>query len=275
MDIFNLSWPQFGKCAENTFKQLLDNTDFTDVTLACEDGKQINTHKVVLSSSSPIFNQILKHNSFQNPFIYLKGVKYSDLRAIIRFIYLGETQIEQDNLEVFLAVARDLEVKGLADNMFDENVLKNKEVTKGYNCDAIGTDFETTWKETEATNDLNNEFTADEKAKHVKDNFTTGSSLNQHMLTLNDDLDMKVEMRDDLEIKDCHVNGENKPNLINFDGKFECNLCDYVSVSSANLRRHERYKHTGKTKFNCEICDYKAGQSSDLKKHSFRKHSSF
>ena len=42
---------------DNTFGvgELREGKDFTDVTLACEDGQQVETHKVVLTSSSPFF----------------------------------------------------------------------------------------------------------------------------------------------------------------------------------------------------------------------------
>ena len=40
---------------DNAFGELREGKDLTDVTLACEDGQQVETHKVVLTSSSPFF----------------------------------------------------------------------------------------------------------------------------------------------------------------------------------------------------------------------------
>ena len=37
---------------------LWDDKDFTDVTLACEDGKQVEAHKVILAASSPFFSTL-------------------------------------------------------------------------------------------------------------------------------------------------------------------------------------------------------------------------
>ena len=34
--------------------------DFTDVTLACDDGKLVEAHKVILAASSPLFQNLLK-----------------------------------------------------------------------------------------------------------------------------------------------------------------------------------------------------------------------
>ena len=40
---------------DNAFGELREGKDFSDVTLACEDGQQVEAHKVVLTSSSPFF----------------------------------------------------------------------------------------------------------------------------------------------------------------------------------------------------------------------------
>ena len=52
-----MSW-KGGRWHERTdcdFGKLREGKDFTDVTLACEDGQQVEAHKVVLTSSSPFF----------------------------------------------------------------------------------------------------------------------------------------------------------------------------------------------------------------------------
>ena len=46
--------------------------------------------------------------------IYIKGLKAKELGAIVDFIYHGETNIFQDDLDDFLAIAQDLQLKGLA-----------------------------------------------------------------------------------------------------------------------------------------------------------------
>ena len=51
----------------------------TDVTLVCEDGHQIEAHKVILSLSSPLFENLLKRNKHNHPMIYMRGMKSEDL----------------------------------------------------------------------------------------------------------------------------------------------------------------------------------------------------
>merc|ERR1719153_1922625 len=43
----------------------------------------------------------------------MKGVKYIDLQAVLNFMYHGEVNVAQEELNSFLAVAEDLRVKGL------------------------------------------------------------------------------------------------------------------------------------------------------------------
>ena len=38
-----------------TFSYLREDTDFADVTLACDDGRQVEAHKIILAASSTFF----------------------------------------------------------------------------------------------------------------------------------------------------------------------------------------------------------------------------
>ena len=109
---FCLRWNDFEANISNAFLELKEENDFTDVTLVCGDN-QVDAHKVILAASSPFFKRILKENPHSHPLIYLKGIKSSDVKSVLDFIYLGEVNIEDTNLKTFLEVAEDLEVKGL------------------------------------------------------------------------------------------------------------------------------------------------------------------
>ena len=43
----------------------------------------------------------------------MRGVNSEDLFAILDFLYCGETKVHQENLDSFLAIAEELELKGL------------------------------------------------------------------------------------------------------------------------------------------------------------------
>ena len=85
-----LQWNDFKENISSAFGDLREDKDFTDVTLACEDGQQVEAHKVVLIASSPFFLNILKRNKHPHPLIYMKGVKSENLVAMVDFIYHGK-----------------------------------------------------------------------------------------------------------------------------------------------------------------------------------------
>jgi len=112
---FCLKWNDFESNISVAFRDIRDEKDFFDVTLACDDD-QIQAHKVILSACSPFFRNVLKRNPHQHPLLYLKGVKYTDLQSVLNFMYHGEVNVAQDELNSFLAVAEELRVKGLTQN---------------------------------------------------------------------------------------------------------------------------------------------------------------
>jgi hypothetical protein len=110
---FCLKWDDFLHNVTSEFGLLRSDGDFSDVTLACEDGQQFEAHKIILAAASPFFQKLLRSNKHPHPLIYLKGVRAEDLVAIIHFVYFGETSVIEENLADFLAVAEELKVKGL------------------------------------------------------------------------------------------------------------------------------------------------------------------
>ena len=95
------------------FSDLRKDCDFTDVTLASEDGQQIEAHRLILSASSPFFQKLLKRNQHAHPLIYMRGIKSEDLLAIVDFLYYGKADIYQENLDTFLNIAEEFQLKGL------------------------------------------------------------------------------------------------------------------------------------------------------------------
>ena len=114
-----LQWNDFRENVSSAFGDLRKDKDFTDVTLVCEDGKQVDVHKVVLLSSSPFFLNILKKNKHPHPLIYMRGVRSENLMAMVDFFYHGEANVYQENLDCFLVLAEELQLKGLRENLTD------------------------------------------------------------------------------------------------------------------------------------------------------------
>ena len=112
---FCLRWNDFESNISVAFRELREDKDFFDVTLACDD-EQIQAHKVILSACSPFFRTVLRKNPHAHPLLYLKGVKFGDLQSVLNFMYHGEVNVAQEELNSFLAIAEELRVKGLTQN---------------------------------------------------------------------------------------------------------------------------------------------------------------
>ena len=110
---FSLKWNDFQTTVSNAFRKLRSSDNFYDVTLVSDDQQQVSAHKVVLSSSSGYFKNILTSNKHSHPLLCLNGVNKRDLDNILDFIYNGEIQIYQDHLDQFLNIAQRFQLEGL------------------------------------------------------------------------------------------------------------------------------------------------------------------
>jgi len=110
---FLLKWNDFQQNISSTIRNLRMDLDFLDVTIFCS-GVQVKAHKVILSACSNIFKGILKEAPSPHPVIVLWDVEERDLQAILDFMYNGQVDIRQEDLESFLAAAGRLQVQGLS-----------------------------------------------------------------------------------------------------------------------------------------------------------------
>lgn len=124
---FCLKWNEFEANIGVAFRELREDNDFFDVTLACDD-EQVQAHKVIISACSPFFRKVLKRNLHEHPLLYLKGVRYKDIYSILNFMYHGQVNVAQEDLDSFLTLAEDLQIKGLTQSTkVVENTTEIKE----------------------------------------------------------------------------------------------------------------------------------------------------
>ena len=114
---FSLKWDDFQTNLISTCQELRESLEFTDVTLISEDKQKIEAHKMILSSASKFFKYSLNGNKHSNPMIYIRGVKTRELKAIVDFIYYGEVNVYQEDLEDFLSLAEELGINGVATDL--------------------------------------------------------------------------------------------------------------------------------------------------------------
>ena len=116
MTLLDLRRPNILAWAEETFKNAYNSNLFSDVTLITEDNEHIEAHKLVLSSSSPFFEAIFTKQNHHNLLIYLHGISHRTLKCVLEFIYLSQTKLIGSELENFMEVSRQLQIKGISEN---------------------------------------------------------------------------------------------------------------------------------------------------------------
>ncbi|KAB7503910.1 Protein tramtrack, beta isoform [Armadillidium nasatum] len=116
-----LKWNNHWANLVRVFNSLRDSETFVDVTIACE-GRHVKAHRLILSACSPYFKELLVSHPDKHPIIILKDVRYSELQNLIQFIYNGEVSVEQHDLASLLCTARELQIKGLADNCISNSL---------------------------------------------------------------------------------------------------------------------------------------------------------
>ena len=115
-----LKWNEFEENIRNSFKSFRSEGKLFDVTLASDDGHQIQAHKIILSADSDFFRNIFSQCNQNNMLVYLKGISRVDLENVTNFLYNGETLVSHQELNAFLETVQELKVTGFQ-TVKDEN----------------------------------------------------------------------------------------------------------------------------------------------------------
>ena len=113
----NFTWNDFESDVTKTYSRFAKENKFSDVTLISDDEESFSAHKLVLAGSSPFFRRIFEENAHPRPLLYLAGISSANLQHIMDFIYEGKVEIEQQELNDFLASAQKIRIEGLIDGV--------------------------------------------------------------------------------------------------------------------------------------------------------------
>jgi len=108
-----IQYGEFQAELASSYAGLRQDTAFTDVTLACEDGSMLEAHRLVLATSTTFFLKVLGTVRHPHPLVYMRGLSSSSLSSLLDFLYLGEARVEEEEVEEFLAMGEQLGVRGL------------------------------------------------------------------------------------------------------------------------------------------------------------------
>ena len=273
---YNLNWAEFNSYTSKTFKDLLSDQNFSDVTLVCDDAETIQAHKVILSACSPFFSRILTKNQHNHPLVYLSDVNLNDLKAIVNFMYLGQTNVEQENLQRFLKIATKFQVRGLTDNNRNEEQTSSTAVPTRVNKSASAKNLNklrhSMLKKSELLDEsLNTESHVD--ISNMNENMKIETDA-ENPTPMFDDQDEFVNV-DNIDTSQFAI--ENMMSLtptvsVDGDKTYPCDQCDYKATYACNLTSHKRTVHQG-LYYSCTLCPYKSSRKDRLNKHVATKHS--
>ena len=246
-----LQWNDFKENVSSAFGQLRGDKELSDVTLACEDGQQIEAHKVILASSSPFFMELLRKNKHDHPLIYMRGLKFEDLAAVVDFLYLGEANVNQDRLDNFLALAEELKLKGLTGrNESDDNDENN--VTPKRNPKLEGKRSLQQPKTTSGGASTN----TDVRSKEIV--AVTNFKVNVDREELDDKINSMIDITDKIDNKGFRI--------------VNCNVCGNKG-QKAHVMRHIEAKHITGVGHSCELCGKTSRSRNALRMHKSKHHS--
>ena len=237
---FSLKWNDFHSNVSKTFSALRTEEDFQDVTLVSADLQQVSAHKVVLSACSKYFKNILQQNRHSNPLLCLDGVTSSELQSVLDYIYQGEVQVCQENLDRFLAVAERFQLEGLMNlpdtNKQEENVYQTLEELMSPTQSAVYSEEKIAVKTEEKTTAI-----------------------------VNIDMDAASNIGE-IEAKISEFI------LRNHDGTYGCKLCGKSGAKRRqNMGKHVE-THLQGLSFPCQQCGKTFRSRHILKNHKFRHH---
>ena len=245
---FSLRWNDFHSNISKSFGLFRTEEYLYDVTLVSADHSKIPAHKLVLSASSEFFKDIFKHSQHSHPLLCLDGISSEELQNILEYIYNGEVEIQQKNLDRFMAFAHKLKLGGLIENNIEER------------------DFNDTWNWEDS--DLDRKEI--NKSKNLTENLLIKPEPETHERSIS--VDAK-----DMEFQDI-IDLINKYLEEVFDGSYKCKLCGKLSTKTLakslqkeNMSRHIETHFDGLT-FTCEICQKTAKTRNALAKHKSRFH---
>ncbi|XP_013195662.2 uncharacterized protein LOC106138911 isoform X1 [Amyelois transitella] len=109
---FCVRWNSYHTNLQAVFPRLLLTQQFADVTLACES-RQLRCHKLVLSACSPYLERLLLQNPCEHPIVLLRDMRFSEMQALVDFMYKGEVNVTQEELPSLLKSAEALQIRGL------------------------------------------------------------------------------------------------------------------------------------------------------------------
>ena len=255
-DKVTLSSSDHDSTSTSAFRQLWENQDFVDVTLATADFKQLKAHKAILASSSQFFREIFLENPHSSPLLFLKDVTFNDLQSILKFIYLGQCEVEKDMFEHFLKIGRALDISGLN----EEDFARNPQIPTE-----------------EPTINLKEKLEIVDPVIVINDDRLDIEPVQPDKFTEKKVMDEgKQEVTNNYEGLLSDISRSKEVNNVNKKIVFKCQVCDLDFNEKIDLIKHRLIKHkiqkVKQLNCKCDQCDYKCETQIVLNEHKMTTH---
>ena len=284
---YNLTWQSFQTHVQTFLKDLFSSNNFTDVTLVSDDKQTVRAHRNVLSACSPVFKELLLlDEKINQPIIFLKGVKYQELEAILQFIYLGQATFQEERVSQFLEAASSLEIKDLSQICAQPN-FSNTTQTLHQNAPNYEKEYQTmNYFGVQASKEITKE---EAKSVMVMESlvplqcdycelkYQTKSGLTSHLKAVHNILQSSNPSAQTHNCSQCEFQTENSTSLRRHVlAKHEyithsCHQCNKKYTYVHDLKRHILSAHEGK-RYQCDLCSHTTTQIGDLARHKRNKH---
>ena len=109
----NLTYASQETVLNQGLANVLNSSMLKDTVLACTDGQCLKAHRLILSTFSPYFKELLSVCKEPMPTILLPDVKISLMKSLLEFMYTGNIRIKKDLVAQLLEVNKRLSIKGL------------------------------------------------------------------------------------------------------------------------------------------------------------------
>ena len=269
-DKYSIQWQDYKNSASSSFGLIREEKHLSDVTLVTSDEALVDAHKVVLSATSKFFKNLFKKLRDQKPVIYLGTVTEKNLNYLMEYIYTGETQVIQQELDEFLKIAQNFQINGLHKDLEKTDKMQKKSETPPKFNPSVKNSFSLKPRiKTEVKlKEENLEKQVDTTTLFGEILLEDGDSEEKRKVTPLEEVNMLIEPK----MTKIKVSSEEEVDRIVIEssekvgGLYHCKHCVYKSKFRHNTAKHIETHLEGLT-YTCSICDKQYTSRNSLYQH--------
>ena len=194
----------------------------------------------------------------------MRGTSSPDLSAVMSFLYCGEAEILEENIESFFLLAEQLQLKGLtgvgaekpkqkkAKKMKPDDLSKTEKISEKY---------------------------LDQQAEHLLESVEDGQ------VGEKENVEMLTDVKEELHWNEMAHNDDSKRHAEDLKAEimskkerlkkgYRCNVCGKMDNSGSNMRNHIESLHVTGFTHSCNECGMTKASRNALRLHRYKMHKS-